>query len=129
MENTAEEDTLDTQIYLPSLTGEGDLLQTTMYKRGDTKPAIIKNDDVPVEVLKAGEKIERFYRITDQISQQMKRYPRLRQRALRNRLSKKRHLWLKRLRRLLKRRLRKNRLLPLNPVADPLRDWYAPYRK
>ena len=22
-----------------------------------------------------------------------------------------------------------NRLLPLNPVADPLRDWYAPYRK
>jgi len=72
MANIAEEDNENTVIFLPGLNGEGELLQTSMYKQGDTQAAVMNT--LP-EVLKAGEKIERFYRITDQISAQLHNYP------------------------------------------------------
>lgn len=71
MENTAEVGNDAADMYLPGLTGEGELIQTVLYKEDGTKEYVT----VLPEVLHAGERIERFYRITDQISEQLAQYP------------------------------------------------------
>ena len=72
MSNIAEEANSDTVMYRPQLRGEGELIQTSLLKAGEDKAVILT--DTP-EALNAGETLQRFYRITDQIYDQLKQYP------------------------------------------------------
>ncbi|MCD8013552.1 MAG: leucine-rich repeat protein [Lachnospiraceae bacterium] len=71
MANTAEAGDDDANMYLPQLTGEGELVQTMLNKEDGTTEYL---SEMP-EVLRAAESIEKFYIITDQISEQLAQYP------------------------------------------------------
>lgn len=71
MKNTAEagEDAAD--MYLPGMEAEGELMHSIHVDENGSEAYV----NVLPEVLRAGERIEQFYRITDQISNQLAQYP------------------------------------------------------